>query len=206
MRYWTLALIPALGLTLAGCGHHPTTKGSSHHPHHHHQAHSSTPPSISPSSNSPASNESPSSPPSPVLTTAPPAGGVATANQIQAMVNSVAPKGTVQVNGQPYNVFLINVSLRNPTPAMILFSLNDLIVGPKGNMPQSSLNDYDLTGITPKNSLFPYPIVPAHSGAVVVRVASGTSVSGNFTVEAPPASVYSVSIANGTGTIATFSN
>lgn len=135
----------------------------------------------------------------------PPAGGVAGANQVQATVNSVQADGTAHVNGQSYDVYLLNVTLRNPTTAMILFQLNDIVVGPTGSSTAYSLNDFDLTGITEQNSLFPYPIVATHPAAVVVRVPSGASVTGDFTVETSNAPSYSVNIVGTSGAVATFS-
>jgi hypothetical protein len=130
---------------------------------------------------------------------------VTSANQVRASVNTVQADGTAQVSGHTDYVYLINVTLRNPTTAMILFPLADLVVGPSSITASSSLNDFDMKGITPSNSLFPYPIVPTHPQAVVVRVASGASVSGDFTVEVPPSSQYDVHIAGTSGAIATFS-
>lgn len=214
-RYWALSFIAPIALLAAGCGHHstPTT-----HTHHHPQAtqsgspsSSSSAPSTSPSSSAapPTSGsvpvQSPSSQDKPVLTSAPPAGGVAGPNQVRARVNSVEADGTASVNGQTDNVYLLNLTLRNTTPSMILFQLNDIIVAPVGSTAPFSLNDFDMTGLTQKDSLFPYPIVPSHPSAVVVRVPSGQSVSGNITVEVPSASHYAVRIANTSGAIATFS-
>jgi hypothetical protein len=218
-RCWALGILAPLTLAaIAGCGSHntPQASGRRHHQKHHHHG-GTTAPSNSTSSTAPSSSTStpPSSssvpvqtastPPSPVLTTGPQAGGVAGPNQVQATVNTVQADGTVQIQGQTDYVYLLNVSLRNPTTAMILFSLNDIVVGPTGSNPAYSLNDYDLRGITQQNSLFPYPIVPAHAGAVVVRVPSGQSVSGSFTVEVPKAASYTVSIVDTSGAIATFS-
>lgn len=215
-RYLLWPLLATIAVTAAGCGHHTTPSATPSHSHHHHHRRagsrgvpsSSTPsssPSTAPSSSPSAPVQSQSSPTSPVLTSVPPAGGVASANQVQATVNSVKTDGSAQVNGQTDNVYLINVTLKNPTTAMILFQLNDLIVSPQGVLAASSLNDYDMTGITQQNSLFPYPIVPTHPGAVVVRVPSGQSVTGDFTVEVPVASAYQVRLAGTSGAIATFS-
>ncbi len=205
-----LAAAP-LVVIATGCGSHATPTSEGHH--HNARSHTGTPstsPSVSPSSSAPStSSPSPvqthSTPNSPVLTSAPPAGGVAGSNQVKATVDSVQSDGTVQVNGETDNVYLIHTTLRNPTTAMILFQLNDIIVAPKGSTASSSLNDYSMKGITQQNSLFPYPIVPQHPEAVVVRVPSGQSVSGDFTVEVPQASAYGVALANTTGYVATFS-
>ncbi|MDA8207171.1 MAG: hypothetical protein M0Z36_13990 [Thermaerobacter sp.] len=217
-RYWALGILAPLTLAaIAGCGSHnaPLASGHHHHKHHHHRggtaAPSSSPSSAAPSSSTapPSSSsvpvESPSTPPSPVLTGGPQAGGVAGPNQVQATVNRVQADGTAQVNGQTDYVYSLNVTLKNPTTAMILFSLNDIVVGPAGSKTSHSLNDYDMQGITQQNSLFPYPIVPTHPGAVVVRVPSGQSVTGDFTAEVPSASSYAVSIVGTSGAIATFS-
>lgn len=210
-----LLVAAPLVVIASGCGSHvtPTSQGHTHHHKHNAGSHTNTPsasPSAAPSSSPPStSSTSPvqtqSTPNSPVLTSAPPAGGVAGSNQVKATVDSVQSDGTVQVNGETDNVYLIHTTLRNPTTAMILFQLNDIIVAPKGSHASASLNDYSMKGITQQNSLFPYPIVPQHPNAVVVRVPSGQSVSGDFTVEVPQASAYGVSLANTTGYIATFS-
>lgn len=209
---WIL-VVPALALGVVGCGSHPTPSASKHH-HHAGKSKGSTVPSSGPSaSQNPSSTSTPSgsvpvatvSNPAPVLTAAPPAGGVAGANQVQASVNSVQAEGNVQVNGQTEHLYLINVTLKNPTTAMILFSLSDLIVGPSQAEPVSSLNDFNLTGVSQQNSLFPYPIVPQHASAVTANVPSGQSVSGSFTVEVPLASHYSIWISEESGAIATFS-
>lgn len=218
-RYWTLTIVAPLTLAaLSGCGAHTSPQASGHHYHHHHHRQATNnSPSSSPSSAPPSSSAAPpssssvpvqvaSKPPSPVLTTGPQAGGVAGPNQVEATVNSVQADGTATVNGLTNYVYLLNVTLRNPTTAMILFQLNDIVVGPTGTKTAYSLNDYDLQGISQKNSLFPYPIVPQHPGAVVVRVPSGQSVTGDFTVDLPSASSYTVSIVGTSGAIATFSN
>ncbi|MCY0878795.1 MAG: hypothetical protein OWU84_07640 [Firmicutes bacterium] len=175
---------------------------------------SSVPPSlsVSPSTSTSVSSSSssvpvqtPSTPPQPVVTAEPPVGGVTNPNQVQAAVNTVQAEGTVTVNGTPERLYLLNVTLHNPTPAMILFALNDIIVGPGNANPGSSRNDYVLTGVTASNSLFPYPIVPQHAEAVVVRVPSNRSVTGDFTVEVPVASSYSVWISGDNAPIAMFS-
>lgn len=214
--YWALGLLTPFTFVAAGCGQHPTPTATGHHLRHHHHRNSggsvpSSSPSPSPSSTAPSNTasvpvSSPASPASPVLTSAPPAGGVAESNQVAATVNTVQADGTSMVNGQRDNVYLLNVTLHNPTTAMILFQLNDLVVAPSTSGASSSLNDYDMAGITQANSLFPYPIVPTHPNAVVVRVPSGRSVSGNFTVEVPNATSYSVSIAGTKGVVATFSS
>ncbi|PSR20844.1 MAG: hypothetical protein C7B45_13220 [Sulfobacillus acidophilus] len=227
MAWRLLAVSLPMMLIAVGCGQQLTPQALAHH---HQKTHhkstvttSSSPspsasaspsPSVSPSTSTttvaPTSTssvpvQSPSTPASPVLTSVPPAGGVASANQVQATVNTVQLDGTAAVNSQTDYVYLINVTLRNPTTAMILFPLADLVVTPSTSAASSSLNDFDMTGITPSNSLFPYPIVPTHPQAVVVRVPSGASVSGDFTVEVAPSSQYDVHIAGINGAIATFS-
>ncbi len=219
-RYWALALTAPIAVLAAGCGQHSTPQAQTHHHHHHHKKNSGKSSSAPPSSSSPSTApSSPSQPPTsgsvpvksatspsnPVLTSAPPAGGVAGANQVQATVNSVRADGTATVNGSTDYVYLLNLSLRNPTTAMILFQLNDIVVAPTGSGAQFSLNDYHMQGITQQNSLFPYPIVPIHPDAVVVRVPSGRTTSGSITVEVPPASQYSVHIVGTRGAVATFS-
>lgn len=214
---WGL-MVPAAAIALAGCGHPSTPVAATHHHKntaHHHAAKSTSPtsPSTSPSVSVSASTststtlpvQSASTEPQPVVTAAPPGGGVATPNQVQATVNSVLAEGTVTVSGQTEHLYLINLTLHNTTTGMILFPLNDVIVGPSHTTVTRSRNDYRLTGITQQNSLFPYPIVPNHPQAVVRQVPSGASVTGSLTVEVPSASRYAIWISGENAPIATFS-
>ncbi|MCY0899285.1 MAG: hypothetical protein OWU33_10205 [Firmicutes bacterium] len=224
-----LMLIICVGGAATACGATARTPTALSHPtrHHHHARASraattpspsvastptpsstpSTPPSISVSTSTSRSVpvQTPSAPPAPVITQEPPVGGVTNPNQVEATVNRVNLEGTVRVDGSPDRLYLLNVTLRNPTPAMILFALNDILVGPGSSNPQTSRNDYVLTGVTATNSLFPYPIVPTHAEAVVVRVPSNRAVTGNLTVEVPVAPSYSVWIAGDSAPVATFS-
>lgn len=219
-----LLAVPVLMVAIAGCGQqHPAASAPVKTNHKQHHTTSASPSTVPSSSPSPSASSSPSvsvststsvsslpvqsnANPQPVLSNVPSAAGVGNPSGIRATVNSVQAEGTVTVNGSSDNLYLLNMTLRNITTSMIQFPLSDLIVAPSTTSATTSRNDYSLDGITKSDSLFPYPIVPDHASAVIVMVPSNQSVSGDFTVEVPSASHYSVRISGDSSAVATFSN
>lgn len=217
---WIVALA-SLSAMAAGCGSHVSKTAAGHHVTHHHQAptspSSSTSPSptptATPSSSPTTSNHATTSVavqqnpnPSPVVSNQPTGGGVGTTAGLRITVQSVQPHGIVNVNGQTDAVYDINLSLHNITTSMIQFALSDIVVAPSGTKPALSRNDYDLSGISSQNSLFPAPIVPNHAQAVVRLIPSNQTVSGMFSVEVPQASHYTIEVTGFSSPIATFSS
>ncbi len=183
-----------LGLA-AGCGQSPTTAsgtnfgGSSHTP----APRRSSVPSKTPTSSSPATSGAPvSTTPSLTFhTPAPPQAGVY--SEMFIHITQVTSEGSLVVNGHHMDTYSLNVTVHNPTSAMIPLSLNDFTVEPLHASQYSySDNDVKTSSLSAQTTLFPLPINASDPSLAIRYIEPGASVHGLVTVMVPPSSSYQV--------------
>lgn len=192
------------GLLLAGCGS-PSHQSSGKPPHssHSHSKTSSTPSVTSSTSSSPSSPSGSGTPTSsstsPSITNlqsstvsaSPPAPpGAGSYSELQVKLDSVQPEGTATTTGTPLNLYLLKITVTNPTSSVISIALNDFTVSPLSHPGTYSWNDYVTTGITSSNSLFPFPLYPRSPRATVLNAFPSQSYTGLVTIQVPSASKY----------------
>lgn len=227
---WASAIMVG-AMLLSGCGisqasappaHHTHTKSPAHHSHHH--THNSGGGGSSNSTgngtqtsngtsngtgsgsgtsnstgygNGTANNSTGGSGGTPVP---PPAGSY---SDLTVQVVAMTQVGTADTSGVSLPVWLVRLSITNPTTAMVPLELNDFSVVPVGSAGVYSWNDSDASALTATNSLF-WPIDTADPGAHPAFIASGATVTGDVTVEVKSAAHYNWVWGNpASGTIAT---
>jgi len=130
----------------------------------------------------------------------PPAGAY---SDLTVQVVAMTQVGTANTSGANLPVWLVRLSITNPTTAMVPLELNDFSVVPVGSAGVYSWNDSDAAALTATNSLF-WPIDTTDPGAHPAFIASGATVTGDVTVEVKSAARYDWVWGNpASGTIAT---
>lgn len=193
--------IGGLGLVVSGCGHTAPLAATA-------PSSSTVPaaagsPSVSPSGTSALS---PSSTPSPFPSTPPPPNaGIVT--ELTVQVQRAVWEGTLQLNGRTREVYLLQVALRNPTSGLVPIHLNTLTVETAGSSASSySANDVVAQGLSPGNSLFPWPVDASHPATDTRYVEPGQTVVGDMTVAVPSsAQGYQIVWSGSAIVVATFS-
>ncbi len=108
-------------------------------------------------------------------------------------VTNVTSQGSTTINGHRLDVYSLNVSVHNPTSAMIPLNLNDFTAEPLHQGAYSySYNDVKTSQLQANTSLFPLPVKASSPSSVVRYVKPGASVHGLVTVMLPPSSSYQV--------------
>lgn len=120
-------------------------------------------------------------------TTPPP--GAGTYSGLTVQVVSMTEVGTASTSGSRLPVWLVRLSITNPTTALVPLTLNDFSVVPTGAAGTYSWNDSAAQSLSSTNSLF-WPISTSDPAAHPAYVPSGATVTGDVTVEVPTASQY----------------
>ncbi len=187
-------------LILAGCGTQSATPKSPPSKSLSPAASSSVSPSSSPSQ-SPSQSPSPSSTsPSPSITpstsstpatsqTAPVPPGAGPYTDLSIHVVNVTPEGQASSSGTPLSLYLVKLSVYNPTSSLVALALNDFAVVTVGSTAYS-WNDYATTGITSTTSFFPFPIHASVPGSDTVNIFPDQTHTGYVTVQVPTATHY----------------
>lgn len=110
-------------------------------------------------------------------------------SSLTVQVVSMTQVGTATTSGNRLPVWLLRLSITNPTTAMVPLVLNDFSVVPSGATGTYSYNDSAASALTSSNSLF-WPISASDPAAHPAYVPSGATVTGDVTVEAPTATQY----------------
>jgi hypothetical protein len=108
---------------------------------------------------------------------------------LTVQVVAMTQVGTATTSGTRLPVWLIRLSVTNPTTAMVPLELNDFSVVPVGAAGTYSYNDSAAAALTSANSLF-WPIDVQDPGAHPAFIPSGATVTGDVTVEVKSAAQY----------------
>ncbi|PSR34408.1 MAG: hypothetical protein C7B46_05690 [Sulfobacillus benefaciens] len=145
-------------------------------------------PSPGPSSSSPSITPSTSSSPT-TSQTAPVPPGAGPYTDLSIHVVNVTPEGKASSSGTPLSLYLIKLSVYNPTSSLVSLALNDFTVVTAGSTAYS-WNDYVTTGITGTTSFFPFPIHASVPGSDTVNIFPDQTHTGYVTIQVPAADHY----------------
>jgi hypothetical protein len=104
-------------------------------------------------------------------------------------VVNVTPEGQASSSGAPLSLYLIKLSVYNPTSSLVSLALNDFTVVTAGSTAYS-WNDYVTTGITATTSFFPFPIHASVPGSDTVNIFPDQTHTGYVTIQVPTAAHY----------------
>ncbi len=110
-------------------------------------------------------------------------------SSLTVQVVSMTEVGTATTSGSRLPVWLLRLSITNPTTAMVPLVLNDFSVIASGATPTYSWNDSAAGALTSANSMF-WPISTSDPAAHPAYVPSGATVTGDVTVEVPTSAQY----------------
>ncbi|MDA8200611.1 MAG: hypothetical protein M0Z54_14520 [Thermaerobacter sp.] len=110
-------------------------------------------------------------------------------SSLTVQVVSMTQVGTATTSGNRLPVWLVRLSITNPTTALVPLMLNDFTVVPSGATGTNSYNDSAAGALTSTNSLF-WPISTSDPAAHPAYIPSGATVTGDVTVEVSTATQY----------------
>lgn len=103
-------------------------------------------------------------------------------------VVGVKADGTASTSGVSEAVYLVTITVHNPTSGVVNLYLNDFSAVKPGGPFKYSWNDYVTSGLSSQNSLFPWPVHPSTPASNMRYVFPGNSITGAVTVEVPAGS------------------
>lgn len=109
-------------------------------------------------------------------------------SNLKMQIVSVKADGTASTSGASEPVYLVTLTVENPTSGVISLYLNDFSAIRPGGPYSYSWNDYVSTGLSSQNSLFNWPVNPSTPNSNSRYVFPGKSITGVVTVEVPAGS------------------